>query len=106
MKKYLGLILAALTVAACDPEKIPISGVRVPVVNYASSLQPDADAKDIEVYLPLSEIGRDWPQAGGEADHVMPNFSISETLSPFWTTSIDSGGDAKLLASPIVAEGV
>ncbi len=98
-------MLAALTLAACDPEKTPISGTRIPVVNYASSLTPDRDAKDIDVHLPLSEIGRDWPQAGGEADHVMPNFSIPETLSPFWTASTNSGGDTKLLASPIVAEG-
>ncbi len=107
MKKRIGLLLALSTLAACDATKIPITGTRIPVVNYESSVKADTDTKDITVTLPLSEMGRDWPQAGGGAEHVMPNFSVNETLSPLWTTSIGTGnGEGRFLSSPIVTEGV
>jgi hypothetical protein len=79
-------------------EKIPITGTRIPVVNYESSVKADGDAKDISLILPLSEMGRDWPQAGGGADHVMPNFLIKEPFTPLWTASIGAGnGEGRLL---------
>lgn len=107
MKKRMGLILALSTLAACDTTKIPITGTRIPVVNYESSIKIDTDTKDIAVILPLSEMGREWLQAGGGADHVMPNFSVNETLAPLWTASIGAGnGEGRFLSSPIVAEEV
>ena len=107
MKKWISPLLALPILAACTAEKIPITGTRISVVNYESSIKVDADTKDISVILPLSEMGRDWPQAGGSADHVMPNFSVNETLSPLWTASIGTGnGAGRFLSSPIVTEGV
>ncbi|MBI2706821.1 MAG: PQQ-binding-like beta-propeller repeat protein [Proteobacteria bacterium] len=107
MKKHIAFLLAALTLVACDAEKIPITGTRIPVVNYESSVKVDEDAKDISLTLPLSEMGRDWPQAGGGAEHVMPNFSLKESIEPLWTVSIGAGnGEGRLLSSPIVANGV
>jgi hypothetical protein len=46
MKKKWGLGLAALALAACDAKKIPITGTRVAIVDYESSVKVDADAKD------------------------------------------------------------
>lgn len=107
MKKKWGLGLAALALAACDAKKIPITGTRVAIVDYESSVKVDADAKDTNVILPLSELGRDWPQAGGGAAHVMSHYSLKETLEPQWTVSIGSGGgDGRFLSSPIVNEGI
>jgi outer membrane protein assembly factor BamB len=99
--------LTALILAACDAEKIPITGTRVAIVNYESSVKVDEDAKDISIQLPSCEMGRDWAQVGGGADHVMPHLSLKETLVPLWTTSIGAGrGDGRLLSTPIVAEGI
>lgn len=107
MKKRLGLLLSFLALTACDPEKIPITGKRVSVVSYESALKPDEEAKGTPVILPLSEMGRDWPQTGGGPDHVMPHFSVGETLAPAWTTSIGQGnGRGRLLSCPVVAEGM
>ncbi|MBS0271832.1 MAG: PQQ-binding-like beta-propeller repeat protein [Proteobacteria bacterium] len=107
MKKKWGLGLAALALAACDAKKIPITGTRVSVVDYESSVKVDEDAKDTKVTLPISEIGRDWPQAGGGAAHVMPHCSLKDTLEPQWTVSIGSGGgEGRFLSSPVVNEGV
>jgi outer membrane protein assembly factor BamB len=107
MKKYAAFLLAALALVACDAEKIPITGTRIPVVSYESSVKVDEDVKDISPALPSSEMGRDWSQVGGGADHVMPNCSLKESLNPLWTVSIGSGNDeGRLLSSPIVANGV
>src|ERR1700722_13935331 len=87
MKKYLSCGLIAIALAACDTQKIPITGTRVPVVNYENSVKVDADTKNMSVTLPLPEMGRDWPQVGGGSDHVMPHLSLKENLEPLWTVS-------------------
>ncbi|OJW53335.1 MAG: hypothetical protein BGO67_01120 [Alphaproteobacteria bacterium 41-28] len=107
MKKVWGWALTALMLAACEAKKIPITGTRVPVVNYESSVKVDEETKDTIVTLPLSEIGRDWPQCGGGAEHVMPHLSLKDTLEPQWTASIGYGnGSGRLLSTPIVNEEV
>ena len=107
MKKYVGLLLPFLVLVACDAPKIPITGTRVPVVNYESSVKVDTDTKDMAIVLPLPEMGRDWPQLGGSEEHVIPHLSLPDTLSPQWTVSIGSGnGQGRFLSSPIVSEGV
>lgn len=107
MKKYIGFLLPLLGLVACDAPKIPITGTRIPVVSYESSVKIDADTKDIPITLPLPEIGKDWPQPGGGESHVMTHFSLSETISPQWTVSIGSGnGEGRFLSIPAVSEGV
>lgn len=107
MKKYGGLSLLALTLAACDATKEPITGTRVDVVNYESSVKVDAETKGMSISLPLPEMGRDWPQMGGDPAHTTSNFSLNEALAPQWTSSIGSGvGDGRFLSLPILTEGV
>ncbi len=106
MKKHWGWPLVALALVACDAKKIPITGTRVPVVNYENSVQVDEETKNMTVALPLSEIGRDWPQYGGGPAHVMPHFSLKDNLEPHWVVSIGSGnGSGRLLSPPIVNGG-
>ena len=106
MKKYIVLAFVAIALTACDKEKTPITGTRIAIVDYETSVKVDEDTKDLSPTLPLSEMGRDWTQAGGGPEHVMPNFSIKENTIPLWTASIGSGnGEGRVLSSPIVAEG-
>ena len=106
MKKHWKWVIVAIALTACDAKKIPITGTRVAVVNYENSVKVDEDTKDIAVVLPLSEMGRDWQQVGGGAEHVMPHVSLKDTLDLHWTTSIGSGnGSGRLLSSPIVKGG-
>lgn len=106
MKKQLLWLMPALVLGACDTPKIPIAGTRIPVVSYENSVKVDADTKDISIILPLPEMGRNWPQPGGGASHVMPHLSLGEELSPQWTVSIGSGnGEGRFLSSPIVQAG-
>lgn len=107
MKKSIRWLLPALALVACESPKIPISGTRISVVNYESSIKVDADTQDMVVTLPLSELGREWPQPGGGAEHAMPHFALQETIAPQWTVSIGSGnGVGRLLSPPVVSEGV
>jgi len=107
MKKYLAWGLAALALTACETKKVPITGTRIPVVAYENSIKVDADTKEMNVMLPLPEMGRDWAQSGGCAGHVIPHLSLNEKLDPQWTTSIGSGsGEGRFLNAPIVTEGV
>lgn len=107
MKKSIAWILPLFVLVACDTPKVPIEGTRVPVVNYEGSVKVDIDTKDMTVMLPLSEMGRDWPQVGGGAAHVTPHASLQETLTPQWTASIGSGnGEGQFLSAPIVSDGI
>lgn len=107
MKKYLKWFFPAFALVACDTPKVPIAGTRVPVVTYENSVKVDSEAQDVTVVLPLSEIGREWPQVGGGAEHSTTHFSLPENLTPQWTVSIGSGnGNGRFLSSPVVSEGV
>jgi outer membrane protein assembly factor BamB len=106
MKKHIGWILPTLILAACDTPKTPITGTRIPVVNYESSVKVDEETKSLEVTLPLSEMGREWPQSGGGSEHVLPHFSLQDSMTHQWTTSIGSGnGEGRFLSAPIVSDG-
>lgn len=105
MKKHLLWLFSLLALGACDAPKIPISGTRVPVVTYENSVKVDTDTKDMSILLPLPEMGRDWPQSGGDASHVIPHLSLGEEMAPQWTVSVGSGNDeGRFLSSPIVKE--
>ncbi len=98
--------LATLALAACDAKKEPITGTRIAVVDYESSVKVDEEAKAIAVVLPACEKGRDWSQVGCGSEHAMPHIFLNETIQPAWTCSIGSGvGDGRFLSSPVVACG-
>ncbi|HUX80075.1 MAG TPA: PQQ-binding-like beta-propeller repeat protein [Alphaproteobacteria bacterium] len=106
MNKLWGLVLATLALAGCDAKKIPITGTRVPVVSYETTVKVDDETKSTIIALPISEIGRDWPQCGSGAEHAMPHLSLNDNLEPHWSVSIGSGnGAGRFLSSPIVSEG-
>jgi outer membrane protein assembly factor BamB len=107
MKKYMRWWLPVLALAGCDAPKVPLAGTRVPVVSYENSIKPDAETQSLALSLPIPEMGRDWSQTGGCAEHTMPHFSLSETINPLWTVSIGSGtGAGRFLSSPIVSEDI
>lgn len=107
MKSRLAWCFALLSLTACDSKKIPITGTRVPVVSYENMVKPDAEVKDTKVLLPLTEMGREWHQEGGEPDHFMAHASLKDMPIQAWDVSIGSGnGSGRLLSTPIVAKGI
>ena len=98
--------LIALFLTACGDKKTPLTGTRIPVQSFDTSVKPDKDTKDTSILIPLTERGRDWPQAGSAADHKTPNFFLDDPIKLLWKASIGSGnGDGQTLSLPIVAEG-
>ena len=107
MRKNWAWVLLLGVLTACSPEKIPLTGERIAVVDYESSIKVDAEAKNHSVSLPLLERNENWAQMGRESNHVMPNLSLPGSLQPQWTASVGYGdGAGRLLSTPIVNEGV
>jgi len=107
MTKNWLLPVLLLVLVACDATKVPITGTRVAVVDYESSIKVDEEAKGVSVSLPQAEANANWSQMGREASHSMSNLAFSGTGQPLWMNSIgDGNGDGRLLSPPIVHEGV
>lgn len=98
--------LPLIALAGCTTKKTPLTGERVPVVSYDSTVKPDADAKDSQIYIPFSSIGQEWTQVGGNPEHVSVHSSLSESFKEVWDASVGSGaGAGRILSTPIVADG-
>ncbi|MBL6934644.1 MAG: PQQ-binding-like beta-propeller repeat protein [Alphaproteobacteria bacterium] len=89
-------------------EKIErIEGERISILIGDQELMPDAKAADIRVRLPRPVANENWPQAGGDATHVMGHLAARGGLFPAWEESIGDGTseEVRLLSTPIVADG-
>jgi outer membrane protein assembly factor BamB len=88
-----------------DKNRIP--GERISVLSYEGQLAADPRISDLEVRLPKPYENANWPQAGGDLNHVMQHLELSNNPQVLWRTSIGkgSGGVERLIASPIVADG-
>lgn len=109
------VVVLALGLAACDSlnpfggdKDDPLPGERISVLLEDPELKPDQLIADLDVVLPPPEANRDWPQAGGDAAHVMNHLQLSDAPSRAWTVDIGAGSsdDRRLLSAPVVADGV
>ncbi len=106
MKVKLLWCLPFILLTACSSKKTPLTGERVAVVNYENTVKPDMNAADAQIYLPVTSIGQDYPQVGGNADHVSAHSSLGETFKEVWDASVGTGaGVGRILSTPIVADG-
>ncbi len=104
------VLSAGLLGAGCGwfDEKIDrIEGERISILIGDQELMPDAKAAEIQVRLPRPFTNENWPQAGGDASHVMGHLAAKGGLSPAWEESIGDGTneEIRLLSTPIVADG-
>lgn len=117
--RALAIVAAAgLFVAGCEtvkdlnpfegPDKVPLKGERIPVMIGAKKVEADPKLADIEISLPPAFENTDWPQPGGNAAHVMQHLALADAPKKAFSVSIGTGsdGERRLLASPIVADGV
>ncbi|MDX1711564.1 MAG: PQQ-binding-like beta-propeller repeat protein [Rhodovibrionaceae bacterium] len=95
----------ALDIFGDDEEPLP--GDRISVLSLEEGIQPDPSVSDVEIRLPPPFLNETWPQAGGNAKHVLYHLALSENPQSLWRADIGEGGsyDAYLLAQPVVAEG-
>ena len=109
------LLTGAIGLAACsvfdsEPEKKPLKGERISVLDLQQELQPSKEANALEYIEPAPVTNnKEWPQAGGYPHHAMQNLALGESaqLEQIWRSDIGSGTDdgLPLISRPIVAEG-
>lgn len=111
MRRLALVVVASVGVAACsswlgENSAPPLPGKRISVLSREKALEPEA--KNLEIKLPPPEPNDDWPQAGGYANHAMHHMEVGDNLEKQWSTGIGAGAGkrARLLAQPVVAEGM
>ena len=85
----------------------PLPGERISIMALERQLAPDEKIAGLEVALPHPETNADWPQPGGNAQHVMQHPAVGDAPRKSWSVSIGAGSDddATLLASPVLRDG-
>ena len=105
------MMIALLTLAACDKNsKIgsTVKGKRVAVLEQSHKTEPDKDISGAKPVLPPIEVVKDWPQAGYDAVHKMPNAAVDAHPKEIWSSDVGEGSDSdyKLLAKPVTGGGL
>lgn len=105
----------ALGLGGCDTvgdmftasSKPKLPGKRLSVMELETKLVADPDIADIDVELPTPFENKDWTQPGGAADNAMYHLAAPGKLDKLWSVDAGSGSSssARLVATPIVAEG-
>ena len=114
--RYLMVISAVLSLAACDtvsdwvsgPKQEALKGKRLAVLTHSRTLTADQAVAGKQVLLPAPTANTSWPQAGGYASHAMHHVLVRDSLAKAWSTDIGDGRDdeERLNATPVVAGGV
>lgn len=108
--------LFAISLASCSTfgggkkkkDKNRIPGERISVLAYEGRLEADPRLSDLEVRLPSPYRNEAWPQGGGFVSHAMHHLQVGSAPDVDWKANAGSGsgGVTRLVAQPIVADGV
>ncbi len=81
-----------------------IEGERIPIMLFDRGLEEDPQIAGLEVRLPRPYTNPDWPQPGGNAQHVMQHVDVATAIDQAWSRDIGAGAqdETSLLSSPIV----
>lgn len=104
--------VSVLSLSACgtwfgEPEKPPLPGERISILEMQNQIVPEA--KDETPFsLPEAWNNDFWPQAGGYPNHTMQHLALnSGQLQRAWSANIGAGSSSRmpLVARPVVADG-
>jgi len=101
--------VAVFGLAACEgAAPPPLPGKRVSVLSFERSLEPDPAVVQVAVRLPRPFLNPAWPQAGGYPNKAMHHLEASGDLRLLWRVDagVGSGEERRLLATPVVADGI
>jgi outer membrane protein assembly factor BamB len=105
-------LLAPLALTGCETidswfsaKKDPLPGKREPLGALRRGFRPDENAPRVTLPPPVRDTA--WPQAAGNATHLMGHLSAGETMRPAWSANLGEGGGnrRKILAQPVVVNG-
>ncbi len=115
LRHSLAALLVAPLLAGCETpdwlgenEGPPLPGERVSVLRLEKALEPDPAISDLQVRLPRPWLNPNWSQTGGVANHAMHHLQSGESLGLAWRVNVGagSGDEVRLLASPVIADGL
>lgn len=80
---------------------------RITIMEAAKTIEPDQSLAGVKPQLPPVLNNPNWPQAGFDTLHVLPNAALSLHPEEVWRTDIGEGSDSdfKLLARPVISGG-
>jgi outer membrane protein assembly factor BamB len=104
------LLLALACLAGCswfESKKEPLPGERISVLSLDRQLAPDPALAKTPVALPRPEVNKDWPQPGGDPEHLVQHPALPARLTQAWAVSVGDGTSryTRVMAPPIVADG-
>ena len=104
--------IALLALTACAGPTVKVgstktTGDRVALYNQSHAPEADVALKDLKPKLSGPAGNTNWPQAGFDTSHALPNAMMSSHPIEIWSDDIGSGSNAdyKILARPVVADG-
>ncbi len=89
------------------PEEI-LPGQRIAILSLDRGLRPDPAVAELQVRLSEPYVNRTWTHYGGNPEHAMYHLALGDFPQRVWTNDVgeDSGDDRRLLAQPLVVDGV
>jgi len=81
---------------------------RISILELSETLTVAAATAPENLFIPEPYVNTDWPQVGGNVEHVVQHTGASGPLDRAWTIDIGEGSGRKgrITAPPIVANGV
>jgi len=80
---------------------------RISILDLSETLTVSGTLTPNDVVLPPAYINTDWPQVGGNSNHVVQHTGASGSLEKAWSKGIGKGSGRKgrVLAPPVIADG-
>jgi outer membrane protein assembly factor BamB len=111
-KKVVGIMVAAVLVAGCNPfskgrPKTPVLGDRVSVLTTELDIAVDPETAALPFAVPGAVANAEWAQPGGSASKSIGHVALGTTLGTAFSVQAGQGtsNDARLASSPVVAGG-
>ena len=84
-----------------------VSEDRIAILELDETLKVTGKITPDQVTLPPAYVNTDWPQVGGNPEHVVQHTAASGNLDKVWSKSIGKGSTKKgrIVSSPVIANG-
>jgi len=81
---------------------------RISILELAETLSVEAPTPPEQIILPDAYVNTDWPQAGGNIQHVVQHTGAAGPLDKAWSANVGEGSGRKgrVIASPVIANGL
>ena len=80
---------------------------RISILDLSETLTVSGGLTPNDIILPPAYINTDWPQVGGNSNHVVQHTGASGSLDKVWSKGVGKGSGRKgrVLAPPVISDG-